>query len=269
MVAHPRSLGWGDMPEGDTIHYAARRIRPLVEGRVPEIAHPHPRLRGERWPQKLAGRAVCTVDAHGKHLFVHFEGDLAIHSHLRMTGSWGTYRPGQRWRRAPSRAWLVLRTSEGEVVQFDGPVLELLTESRTRFDRRLAMLGPDILAPALDEPEILRRLRADDQSRAIGDALLDQRTIAGIGNLWKCESCFAAAIDPWRTTGEVSDNEVLAIVRAARPGMQQSALDGMQDVHRVVYGRAGRPCPRCGSPIRSRGQGDDNRLTYWCPECQR
>ena len=256
------------MPEGDTIHYAARRIRPLVEGRVPEIAHPHPRLRGERWPQKLAGRAVSRVDAHGKHLFVHFEGDLAIHSHLRMTGSWGTYRPGQRWRRAHRRAWLVLRTETGEAVQFDGPVLELLTESRTRSDRRLAMLGPDILAPELDEQVILARLRAADGTRPIGDALLDQRVLAGIGNLWKCEGCFAAAIDPWRPAASVSDAEVLAILRATRPGMQQSALDGMQDSHRVIYGKAGRPCPRCGEPIRSRGQGDDNRLTYWCAGCQ-
>jgi len=257
------------MPEGDTIHYAARRIRPLVEGRIPEIAHPHPRLRGERWPDKLAGRAVTAVDAHGKHLFVHFEGDLAIHSHLRMTGSWGTYRPGQRWRRAHGRAWLVLRTDHGEAVQFDGPVLELLTESRVRSDRRLALLGPDILAAELDEAGVLRRLRADDPARPIGDALLDQRTIAGIGNLWKCEGCFAAAIDPWRPAGRVSDDEALAIVRAARPGMQQSALDGMQDLHRVVYGKAGRPCPRCGAPIRSRGQGEDNRITYWCAGCQR
>jgi endonuclease-8 len=257
------------MPEGDTIHYAARRIRPLVEGRVPEIAHPHPRLRIEGWPRRLAGRAVAGVDAHGKHLFVRFEGDLAIHSHLRMTGSWATYRPGQRWRRAQRRAWLVLRTTEGEVVQFDGPVLELLTQSRTRFDHRLAMLGPDILAAELDEQEILRRLRADDGSRPIGDALLDQRTVAGIGNLWKCEGCFAAAIDPWRPAAGVSDEEVLAILRATRPGMQQSALDGMQDAYRVIYGKAGRPCPRCGTPIRSRGQGDDNRLTYWCGGCQR
>ncbi len=257
------------MPEGDTIHYAARRIRPLVDGRTPEIAHPHPRLRGERWTQKLAGRAVTRVAAHGKHLFVHFEGDLAIHSHLRMSGSWGTYREGQPWRRASRRAWLVLRTEAGEAVQFDGPVLELLTESRTRFDRRLAMLGPDILAPELDEPEILRRLRADDPTRAIGDALLDQRTIAGIGNLWKCEGCFAAQIDPWRATGAVSDGEALAIVRAARPGMQQSAQDGKQDRHRVIYAKAGRACPRCGAPIRSRGQGADNRITYWCAGCQR
>src|SRR4051794_28030309 len=257
------------MPEGDTIHYAARRIRPLVEGRVPEIDHPHPRLRGEHWPRKLAGRAVTSVGAHGKHLFVRFEGDLTIHSHLRMTGSWGTYRPGQPWRRAARRAWLALRTSEGEVVQFDGPVLELLTESRTRLDPRLTQLGPDILAPELDEAAFLRRLRGDDPTRPIGDALLDQRTIAGIGNLWKCEGCFAAGIDPWRPAGTVADDEVLAIVRATRPKMQQSATDGMQDRHRRIYGAAGRPCPRCGAPIRSRGQGDANRITYWCESCQR
>jgi endonuclease-8 len=257
------------MPEGDTIHYAARRIGPIVAGRVPEIAHPHPRLRGERWPEKLAGRAVTSVDAHGKHLFVRFEGDLAIHSHLRMTGSWGTYRPGQRWRRAAHRAWLVLSTAEGEAVQFDGPVLELLTESRTRFDLQLAQLGPDILAPQLDEDGFLRRLREDDPTRPIGDALLDQRTIAGIGNLWKCEGCFAAGVDPWRPAGSVSDDEALAVVRAARPRMQQSASDGMQDLHRTIYARAGRPCPRCGAPIRSRGQGDSNRITYWCASCQK
>jgi endonuclease-8 len=186
-----------------------------------------------------------------------------------MTGSWGTYRPGQRWRRGRGRAWLVLRTDAGEAVQFDGPLLELLTESRVRFDRRLAMLGPDILAPELDERGVLRRLRADDPTRPIGDALLDQRTIAGIGNLWKCEACFAAAIDPWRPAGRVSDAEALAILRAARPGMRQSALDGMQDAHRVIYAMAGHPCPRCGAPIRSRGQGDDNRTTYWCAGCQR
>ena len=257
------------MPEGDTIHYAARRIRPLLEGHVPDISHPHQRLRGECWPDKLANQAVTAVDAHGKHLFLRFAGGLAIHSHLRMTGAWGTYRPGQPWRRAGRRAWLVLSTAAGEVVQFDGPVLELLTESRTRLDRRLAMLGPDILAPELDEPAYLRRVRTDDPTRTIGDALLDQRTIAGIGNLWKCEACFAAAIDPWRPIGSVSDDEALALVRSIRPGMQQSALDGRQDAHRVVYGRAGRPCPRCGATIRSRGQGDDNRITYWCPDCQR
>ena len=257
------------MPEGDTIHYAANRMRPVLAGAVPVVESPHPRHRFDRWPQRLADQAVESVDAHGKHLFIRFSGDLVLHSHLRMTGSWATYEEGRRWRRAPRRAWLVLRARDHAVVQFDRPVLELLTESRTRFDRRLAMLGPDILAPELDEQRFLQRLREDDRTRPIGDALLDQRTIAGIGNLWKVEACHLVRIDPWRPTGRVSDEEALAIVHAARPRMQQSAQDGRQDRFRMIYGKAGRPCPRCGTTIASRGQGDDNRITYWCPGCQR
>jgi endonuclease VIII len=257
------------MPEGDTIHYAANRMRPVLAGAVPVVETPHPRHRFDRWPERLADRTVESVDAHGKHLFIRFEGDLAVHSHLRMTGSWATYADGRPWRRSPKRAWLVLRARNHAVVQFDGPVLELLTESRTRFDKRLALLGPDILAPELDEERFLRRLREDDPTRPIGDALLDQRTIAGIGNLWKVEACFIAGIDPWRPTGRISDDEALAVVRAARPRMQQSAQDGNQRRFKTIYGRAGIPCPRCGAPIRSRGQGDDNRITYWCAGCQR
>jgi endonuclease-8 len=258
------------MPEGDTIHYAARRMRPILAGRVPdELATPHPRFSADRWPERLAGRAIEGVDVHGKHLFLRFEGDLVIHSHLRMTGAWGVYGPGRRWGRSPRRAWLVLRAAGHEVVQFDGPVLELMTASRTRFDQRISGLGPDILAPELDEQRFLARLRADDPTRPIGDALLDQRTIAGIGNLWKCEGCFAAEVDPWRATGEVSDEEALHIVRLTRPRMQESAHDGHQTRHRAIYDRAGRPCPRCGATIAQRGQGDDNRATYWCPGCQR
>jgi endonuclease-8 len=238
----------------------------VLEGRVPdEIATPHPRFGRDRWPERLGGRAVRAVDAYGKHLFVRFEGDLVIHSHLRMTGSWRVRPAGP----APSSAWLVMRSGEQDVIQLRGPVLELMTESRTRFDQRLAALGPDILAAELDEAEFLRRLRHDDPTRAIGDALLDQRTIAGIGNVWKSEGCFAAQIDPWRAAGEVGDEEALAIVRELRPRMQQSAADGRQDRWRRIYNRAGRPCPRCGAAIRSRGMGDDNRPTYWCPSCQR
>jgi endonuclease VIII len=147
-------------------------------------------------------------------------------------------------------------------------VLELLTASRARFDQRLAGLGPDILAPELDEAAFLRRLREDDPTRPIGDALLDQRTIAGLGNLWKCEGCFLAGVDPWRSVGAVSDADALRIVRLTRPRMQQSARDGKQTRFRQVYGGAGRPCPRCGATILRRGQGDDNRPTYWCPACQ-
>ena len=256
------------MPEGDTIHYAANRIRPVLAGHVPdEVLTPHPRFARARWPERLAGRAVTSVDAHGKHLFVRFEGDLTIHSHLRMSGAWRV-RERRDW--APRAAWLVLRRGDREVVQVDGPVLELMTESRTRFDQRLSRLGPDILAPRLDRNAVLRRLREDDPTRPIGDALLDQRTIAGIGNLWKVEGCFEAGVDPWRPAGRVSDAEALAVVEACRVRMQRSALDGNQTRFRRIYGRAGRPCPRCGPPARIevRGQWDDNRPTYWCPSCQ-
>ena len=254
------------MPEGDTIHYAANRIRPVLAGHVPdEVSTPHPRFGRARWAERLAGRAVTAVDAHGKHLFLRFEGDLTVHSHLRMTGSWRVLDGG---RRPSPRAWLVLRRGERTVVQLNGPVLELMTESRTRFDQRLSRLGPDILAPTLDAGRFLRRLREDDPTRPIGDALLDQRTIAGIGNLWKVEGCFEARIDPWRRVGDVSDAEALAIVQACRPRMQQSAIDGKQSRFRQVYGRPGAPCPRCGTTILSRGQGDGNRITYWCPSCQ-
>ena len=257
------------MPEGDTIHHAANRIRPILTGEVPEIRTPHPRLKADRWPARLSGRAVREVDAHGKHLFVHFDGDLLIHSHLRMTGSWGTYEQGQRWRRSPRRAWLVLSARDRDVVEFDGPVLELMTESRSRFDQRIAGLGPDICAAEFDEDRFLRRLREEDPTRPIGDALLQQQVVAGIGNMWKAEACFAAEVDPWRPAGRVSDEEALRIVRLLRPRMQESALHGHQGLERAVYGREGRSCPRCGTAILQRGQWEDNRTTWWCPGCQR
>src|SRR3954454_10666037 len=186
----PRTLD--SVPEGDTIHYAANRIRRVLEGHVPdELATPHPRFGRARWPERLAGRAVRSVDAHGKHLFLRFEGGLTIHSHLRMTGSWRVIDAD----REPSRAaWLVIRRDGRQVVQVKGPVLELMTDSRTRLDQRIAGLGPDILAPRFDYERFVRRLREDDPTRPIGDAVLEQRTVAGIGNLWKAEGCWDALL---------------------------------------------------------------------------
>jgi endonuclease VIII len=258
------------MPEGDTIHHAARRIRAVLQERVPDrILTPHPRHAADRWPERLAGRAVRSVDAHGKHLFLRFEGELTLHSHLRMTGAWGVHREGQRWKRAARRAWLVLHSGDWRIVEFDGPLLELMRESRTRFDRWLAALGPDVIGERFDREGFLRRLRANDPQRPLGDALLDQRIVAGIGNVWKAESCFAAAIDPWRPVGRVRDEEAVAVVDFARERMCRSADgDGFSTRPKAVYNRAGRPCPRCGALIRRRGQGEENRLTYWCPGCQ-
>ena len=260
------------MPEGDTIHYAAKRVGEALTGHVPEaIETPHPRFGRDRWPERLGGRQVVGVEARGKHLLLHFAGGLVIHSHLRMTGSWRVLARGERGPRSPRAAWLVITRGPYVVVQSNGPVLELLTEARTRTDPRLAQLGPDIVAAApFDEARFLRRLREDDPTRTFGDALLDQHVVAGIGNFWKSEACFLAGIDPWRPLRDVADDEALAVVRAVRPLMQQSASDGRQDRFRVIYERAGRPCPRCGraSLIRQRGQGDDNRTTFWCPRCQ-
>jgi endonuclease-8 len=207
----------------------------------------------DRWPERLAGRAVQAVDAHGKHLFVRFEGDLVIHSHLGMTGSWIVRRAG-----APrgGRVWLVLRRGGQECLELGGPTLELLTAQRVRTDPRIAQLGPDILGDEFDAKAALVRLRAGGPERSVAEALLDQRAVAGVGNIWKCETCFSAAIDPWRPIGAVSDGELRALLEFARREMAVSAREGF--IAR----------PRCGARIRSRGQGDADRRTYWCPGCQ-
>jgi endonuclease-8 len=269
------------MPEGDTIHNAAKRVgAALVGSPIRSIETPHPRHGKDRWPERLAASGVRSVDAHGKHLFVRFDNGLTLHSHLRMGGAWGVYPRGGRWHRPAHKAWLVIRTDDHEVVQFDGPVLELMTDGRTRFDQRLAALGPDLIHAEFDESGYLRRLREYDPTRAIGEALLDQRVVAGIGNVWKNEGCFLAGVSPWRRVRDVSDAEALEIVRGIRPLMQESAQRGGRittfegDARRNewrtwVHERRGMPCRRCRTTIRSRGQGDDNRTTFWCPECER
>jgi endonuclease VIII len=258
------------VPEGDTIAYAAARMRPVLVGHVPqEIRTPQARHALDRWPDRLSGRQIVALDTHGKHLFMRFEGDLMIHSHLGMTGVWGVYGNGRRWGRSARRAWLVLSRAGHDVVEFDGPLLELITEGRRRFDQRLAALGPDVLAVEFDRELFLRRLRAEDPTRPFGDALLDQRNVAGIGNIWKAEGCWEAEIDPWRAVGQVSDAEAMAVIESTRPRMARSAREGPRSIKPRVYRRVGQPCYRCGTPIGARGQGDANRTTYWCQGCQR
>jgi endonuclease-8 len=243
------------VPEGDSLHRAARRLQVLVGERV-EVETPHPRAASLALAERLNGKRLESVRAVGKNVLLEFEGGLVLRSHLRMSGRWrveprGTERQG--------RPWLVLRGAEREAVLWNGPVLEL-------GDRRTRRLGPDILSVPPDLDAILARLRADP-ARELGDALLDQRVVAGIGNVWKAESLWRARVSPWRRVGETSDEELRETVGHAASLMRDS-LEGARPT-RHVYRKAGRPCPRCGRPISSRGQGDDNRTAYWCEGCQR
>jgi endonuclease-8 len=243
------------MPEGDSLRRAARRLQPLVGQRV-EAESPHPRAAVTGVAERVDGLRLESVEAVGKNLLLHFEGGVVLRSHLRMKGRWFV-----RPRGAPSfgRPWLVLRGERLEAVQVNGPVLEL---SR----RGVSGLGPDILGRPPDLDGMVTRLRGLQPARAVGDALLDQRLVAGIGNMWKAEALWRARVSPWRPLGEVTDEELRRALEEAAQLMRAS-VDGARGA-RAVYRKAGRPCPRCGATIRSRGQGDGNRIAYWCPECQ-
>ena len=244
------------MPEGDALHRAARRLQVLV-GQQLEVETPHPRAAVKQLAPRLDGLRLEHVEAIGKNLLLRFEGGLVLRSHLRMKGRWLVLR-----RDAPifGRPWLVLRGDEYVGAMFNGAVLEL--------DRGIARrLGPDILAEPPDYDAMLERLHAENQQRQVGDALLDQRLVAGIGNLWKAESLWHARVSPWRRLAEVTDAELRATLEAAHR-LMRGRLDGAPGSAQA-YRRKGRPCPRCGTAIKSWPQGDDARMAYWCPECQR
>jgi endonuclease VIII len=243
------------VPEGDALHRAARRLQPLV-GETVEVETPHPRAAATGVADRLDGRRLESVQAVGKNLLMRFEGGLVLRSHLRMNGRWTVRERGAVSR---GRPWLVLRGAAREAVLWGGSVLELNA-------RAVRGLGPDILARPPDFDAMVERLRRTDQRRQVGDTLVDQRLVAGIGNVWKAESLWRASVSPWRPLGDVSDDELRAVLaQAAR--LMRGALGG-RPVRRAVYRAAGRPCPRCGTLIASRGQGDANRTAYWCPSCQ-
>ena len=252
------------MAEGDAILRAARLLDRGLAGKAVRVRTPNPRGRAAG-VERLDGMTVEEVRAHGKNLILDF-GELALHSHLGMNGSWQVYGAGERRRRPDRSAWLVLGAEDGvEAVQFGGPTLRVLTARALRRDPALARLGPDVLAPDFDPADSIRLLRGAP-GRELGDALLDQGKVAGIGNIFKSESCFAARLDPWRAVGGLSDEDLERVLLEARRLMLDAAESRRHPY--AAYKRAGRPCPRCGTAIRSRGQGDDNRTTYWCPHCQ-
>jgi endonuclease VIII len=244
------------MPEGDALHRAARRLQVLV-GQEVRVETPHPRAAVKQLAPRLDGRRLEGVEAVGKNLLLRFEGGVVLRSHLRMKGRWRVFR-----RETPifGTPWLVLRGDDYIGAMFNGAVLEI--------DRGVARrLGPDILAELPDYDEMLARFRREDQSRAIGDALMDQRLVAGIGNVWKAESLWHGRVSPWRSLDNVSDDELRTTLQHAHR-LMQARLEGVRG-RSQVYRRKGRPCPRCGTAICSWPQGDGARMAYWCPECQR
>jgi endonuclease VIII len=244
------------MPEGDTLHRAARRLQVLVGERV-EVEAPHPRAQASIDPAQLDGRRFESVEAFGKNLVLRFEGGIVLRSHLRMSGRW-TVRP--RGQVAAGRPWLVLRGAAAEAVLWNGPVLEL-------HARSLASLGPDILAVPPDFDAMLTRIDRAENNRYFGDVLQDQRLIAGIGNMWMAETLWHTKLSPWQRIGDVARDERLRALETAA-ALMRASVDAAREPRKNVHGRAGRPCLRCGTPVRSWGQGDANRIAYWCPACQ-
>ena len=165
-----------------------------------------------------------------------------------------------------SQAWIALTGNGAEAVNFGGSMMRIVTEAQLRRDPRLGRLGPDVLADDFDPAAVVDRMRAIAPQIELGEALLGQRLVAGIGNIFKSEGCFEAGIDPARPVESLSDEQIADVLQATRELMLEAVETGRQP-HRV-YRAAGRPCPRCGTPIRSRAQGDSARTTYWCPECQ-
>jgi endonuclease-8 len=242
------------MPEGDALHRAALRQQPLVGERI-EAESPSPQGEATGVAREVDGRVLESVDAIGKHLLLRFEGGVVLRSHLRMNG---------RWRIAPrdttrGRPWLVLRGGAWEATQWNGPVLTL--------ERRpIRRLGPDLLADDTVVADVVLRVRRASQARVVGETLVDQRIVAGIGNMWVAEALWQARVSPWSPLGTVTDDELTRVLAWAQDAMRAAVASPRGPL--AVYRRAGKPCSRCGTAIASRGLGDANRTAYWCPACQ-
>jgi endonuclease-8 len=259
------------VPEGDTVWLVAQRLHDALAGRILTTADLRvPALS----TTDLTGREVLEVVPRGKHLLTRIEGGLTLHTHLRMDGMWHLYRPGVRWAGGPDHEIrAVLANADWTALGYRLPVVELV--ETTRESDVVGHLGPDLLDPAFDRDEALRRLRSDPD-REIGQALLDQRNLAGIGNLYKAETLFLRRISPWSPVGEVADLE--ALVDTARRlleankahAAQRTTGDERRGHEHWVFERTRRPCRRCGTPVTAALQGTapHERLTYWCTSCQ-
>jgi endonuclease-8 len=267
------------MPEGDTLFRTAAGLRPYLVGRPVRAA----RATGGAQVGRLVGATVDSVDTIGKNLLMRFSNGLELRTHLRMNGTWHRYRPGERWRRPAARAVLVLEVEGAVAVCFDAPVVELFEARAEGLHPALAPLGPDLLRTEFDPADALRRLR--DPSRAdatIGEALLDQRVMAGVGNVYRSEILFIGKVDPFARVARLDDATLGRLIATARRllfanvgrgrGPERSTTEGAREAGGAplwVYRRAGRPCRRCGTPIRSASLGRElPRTVWWCPSCQ-
>jgi endonuclease-8 len=254
------------MPEGDTIFRAARTLDEALAGRtVTHFESVFSRIARDDDRFTIRGRTIERVDARGKHLLMWFSGDLVLRTHMRMHGVWHVYRRGARWRRPHADMRLVIGTPEYEAVAFNVPVAELIPAGDLERSPAVRNLGPDILAAEFDAADAARRIAMTPEID-IGEALLDQRNVAGIGNIFKCEALYASGVDPFTPVADLSLEDVSRIVEKARRLMRASVA-GRRMVF-SVYGRGGRACRRCGATIARRKGADDARVTYWCPRCQ-
>jgi endonuclease-8 len=271
------------LPEGDTIFRAARTLHRALSGRrVTGFESVYPALTRIDASAPIAGRTVESVTSRGKHLLMTFSGDCILHTHMRMHGSWHIYRVGERWR-APRRDMrIVVTTDVFAAVGFNIPVAEFLTALQLARHPIIQSLGPDLADPAFDRDEVARRI-ATHALEPIAEVLLDQRVVSGIGNVLKSEVLFVAGVHPLRAGGTLDAAQLNRIIDVALRLMTMNivestsvplpvgrrttgSLDPSAKLH--VYGRAGKPCRRCGTPIEVAKTGIDARLTYWCPRCQ-
>jgi endonuclease-8 len=262
------------VPEGDTLFRTAAVLREVLLGRTVTAARGRP---GGARLERLVGRRITRVEATGKHLLIDDDGGLTVHSHLGMHGSWHRYRPGERWRRSPSRASAVVEVEGAVAVCFDAPTVELIETRALAIHPGLRSLGPDLITDDATAATLVERLRSLPATTSIGDALLDQRVMAGLGNVYRSEVCFVERVDPFTPLSALPDAGLGRIVETARGLLRANRLaagrttvpGGAAPGGRLwVYGRAGRPCRRCGTRITRRVAGDRPRPVWWCPRCQ-
>ena len=259
------------MPEGDTLFRVARQVTAQICGKRIEAVRARQELVRA---QELAGHCLEKAEARGKHLLLDCDNGLSVHSHLGMTGSWHIYPRGERWRKPARRAALALRFDTHDLVCFSPKLIELDGTARIRRNPLLTGLGPDLLAESFDEEEALRRLRRHDRL-PIGEALMAQQLVAGIGNVYKSEILYMNRIDPFSPVAQLDDQALRDCLRNARRYLRRN-LEGLRRKFRGstrgdrlwVYRRRGMPCLECGTPIGMRRQGETARSTYYCPSCQ-